>query len=145
MSEVVTDVEWTKPLPQPDGASAAYWEAAANGTLLVQECPTCGHRQLYPRALCTSCGGDPEWITASGRGTVHTFTVIRQMGMRGFREELPYVVAMVELEEGPLMMGNVTGCDPDLVRIGMPVEVYFVRAEEAIGIPLWRPAGGRTA
>jgi uncharacterized OB-fold protein len=139
MGEVVTPPEWQKPLPATDEVNAAYWAAAAEGRLLIQECAHCRHRQFYPRALCTRCGGEPEWLECSGRGTVHTFTIVRQMGMRPFRDELPYVVAMVELEEGPMLMGNVTDCDPDSVRIGMPVEAYFVRAAEDVGITMWKP------
>jgi uncharacterized protein len=139
MGEVLTPEEWRKPLPVIDEVNGAYWSAAAEGRLLIQECPHCHHRQFYPRALCTRCGGEPEWLECSGRGTVHTFTVVRQMGMRPFRDELPYVVAMIELEEGPRMMGNVTGCDPDAVRIGLPVEAYFVRAAEDVGVVMWRP------
>jgi uncharacterized OB-fold protein len=140
VGEVVTpEGEWHKPLPAVDEVNAAYWSAAAEGRLLIQECAACGHRQFYPRALCTHCGGEPAWLECSGRGTVHTFTVVRQMAMRPFRDELPYVVAMVELEEGPMMMGNVTGCDPYSVRIGLPVEAYFVRAAEDVGVPMWRP------
>ena len=132
--------------PAPDAVSAPFWEAAARGELLIQECPSCGHRQFYPRALCTACGADAEWLTRSGRGTVHTFTVIRQNRAKPFKDELPYVVAMIELDEGARMMGNVTGCDPDDVHIGMPVEVYFVEADEGVGVPFWRPrCGARTA
>jgi uncharacterized OB-fold protein len=131
--------EWTKPLPMADAVSEDFWSAAAEGRLLIQECPKCGHKQFYPRALCTSCGGDPEWLETAGTGTVHTFTVVRQFGMRPFRDELPYVVAMIELDEGPMIMGNVTDCDVEGVRIGMPVEVHFVRADESTGIPYWRP------
>jgi len=140
MSDVTTPEEWTKPLPQPDDVNRAYWSAGVNGRLVIQQCPRCSHRQFYPRALCTQCGDEPEWMDCSGRGTVHTFTIIRQMGMRPFREELPYVVAMVELEEGPLIMGTVTDCDPEAVRIGLPVEVHFVRAADDVGVPYWRPA-----
>jgi hypothetical protein len=141
VGEVVTpDGEWQRPLPATDEVNAAYWSAAAEGRLLIQECAECGHRQFYPRALCTHCGGEPRWLECTGRGTVHTFTVVRQMGMRPFRDDLPYVVAMVELEEGPMMMGNVTDCDPDSVRIGLPVEAYFLRAAEDVGVAMWRPA-----
>jgi uncharacterized protein len=142
MSHDVTTVEeWSKPLPQPDNVSAPYWQAGAEGRLLVQQCPKCGHRQFYPRALCTVCASDPEWLECTGRGTVHTFTVVRQNGARPFRDELPYPIAMVELEEGPLIMGAITDCDVDDVRIGMPVEVHFLKAADDIGIPYWRPAG----
>jgi uncharacterized OB-fold protein len=141
MSDVTTPTEeWTKPLPTPDDVNREYWQAAADGRLLIQTCPQCGQRQFYPRALCTHCGGQPEWLECTGRGTVHTRTIIRQMGMKPFRNELPYVVAMIELEEGPLVMSNVTDCDPDAVKIGMPVEVHFIRAADDIGIPMWRPA-----
>jgi uncharacterized protein len=136
--DVVAVQNWPKPLPGVDHVSERYWAAAADGTLLIQQCPACGNRQHYPRALCTRCGAEPEWLEAAGTGTVHTFTVVRQFGMRPFRDELPYVVAMVELDEGPLVMGNVTDCDVDDVHIGMPVEAYFVKAEEHVGIPMWR-------
>jgi uncharacterized protein len=140
MSDVTTPDEWTKPLPQPDDVNRPYWSAGVEGRLVIQQCPHCSHRQFYPRALCTKCGDEPEWIDCTGRGTVHTFTIIRQMGMRPFRDELPYAVAMIELEEGPLIMGTVTDCDPESVRIGLPVEVHFVRAADDVGVPYWRPA-----
>jgi uncharacterized OB-fold protein len=132
--------EWTKPLPAPDMISAEYWSALASGRLLVQRCPDCRRRQFYPRAVCTQCGGDPTWEEVSGRGTVYTFTVIRQNGVPSFRDETPYVVAMIELEEGPRLMGNVTGCSVEEVRVGMAVRAYAVEAESGIAIPLWEPA-----
>jgi len=137
---VNVDPDWAKPFPQPDNVSREYWAAAARGELLIQECGACGTRQFYPRAICTSCGDTPGWLTTSGRGVVHTFTVIRQFGMPPFRDELPYVVAMVELPEGPMIMGNVSGCPVDEVHIGMPVEVHFTKVNDEIGIPHWRPA-----
>jgi len=138
--EVQTGEEWSKPLPKPDFVNAEYWQAAADGRLLIQECPSCGHRQWYPRALCTACAADTEWLECSGRGTVHTFTVIRQFGMKPFRDALPYVIAMIDLEEGPRIMGDIPECDVDAVTIGMPVEVFFTKAADDIGIPRWRPA-----
>lgn len=130
-----------RPLPDADHVSAVYWEAAASGTLLYQQCPSCEHRQFYPRAMCTSCGGDTEWAQASGRGTIHTYTVIRQNWAMPFRELQPYVVAMIELEEGPRMMTNVTDVEIDDVHIGMPVECYVVEVEDRLGLPFWRPVG----
>ena len=138
--EVRRTESWAKPLPEPGPVSGPFWAAAAEGRILIQRCPACGHRQFYPRGLCTSCGSDPDWEEASGRGTVHTFTVIRQQGARSFRDETPYVVAMIELDEGPRMMGNVTGCPIDAVAIGMPVRAYVILAEPGIGITMWEPA-----
>jgi len=137
--EVVRDREWKKPMPKPDAVSAPWWAAAAEGRLLYQECPACGHRQFYPRPVCTACGADPEWAEASGRGVVHTFTVVRQYGQPPFKDELPYVVAMIELEEGVRMLSNVTDCDAESVHVGMPVEAYAVAAADEVAVPFWRP------
>lgn len=130
---------WTKPLPAQEPLSREFWAAADEGRLLIQQCPACGHRQFYPRALCTACGADPVWLEASGRGTVHTFTVIRQQGMPAFTDDVPYVVAMIELDEGPRMMGNVTGCPVDDVTVGMRVRAYAVEAEDGVAVPMWEP------
>ena len=132
---------WDRPIPRPDGVNAEYWRAAADGRLLIQRCPACDHRQFYPRAICTSCGATPEWEQASGRGVVHTYTVIRQNHAAPFKDLLPYVVAMIELEEGPLLMGNVVDCDVDDVRIGAPVEVTMRQAAPDVGVPFWRLPG----
>jgi uncharacterized OB-fold protein len=138
--EVRRGQRWERPVPAGGGPASHYWKEAAEGRLVVQRCPSCGNRQFYPRALCTACGGEPEWEEVSGRGTVYTFTVIRQQGAPPFRDELPYVVAMIRLDEGPLMMGNLTDCPADDVTIGMPVEAYVVEADEGVGVPFWRPA-----
>jgi hypothetical protein len=89
--------------------------------------------------MCTACAAEPVWVEASGRGTVHTFTVIRQNRGEPFRSQLPYVVAMVDLDEGVRMMANVTDCAPDDVRVGMAVEAYTVKVEDGLGIPFFRP------
>jgi len=128
-----------RPLPDADNVSQPYWAAAAEGRLLFQQCPVCGNRQFYPRAMCTVCAATPEWREASGRGTVHTFTVIRQNWAEPFRGLQPYVVAMVELDEGPRMMTNLTDCNPEDVTIGMPVEAYAVKVDDGLGLPFWRP------
>jgi uncharacterized OB-fold protein len=128
-----------RPLPLADNVSAPFWAAAAGGKVLYQECPACGHRQFYPRMMCTECAAEPEWREASGRGTVHTFTVIRQNWANPFKELLPYVVAMVELDEGVKMMTNITDCDADDVHIGMVVEAYTVKVEDELGVVFWRP------
>jgi uncharacterized protein len=137
--EVVDERDtWVKPIPEVDPLSEVYFKAAAEGTLLIQRCPACSHRQHYPRLVCTRCGNSPDWEAASGRGQIYTFTVIRQAGMPGFRDEVPYVIALVDLEEGPRLMGNLPGCDPDDVRIGMPVEAFQVRITDDIAMVQWR-------
>jgi uncharacterized protein len=131
--------EWTRPLPSPDTVSGKYWSALAAGQLLIQHCPECGQYQFYPRALCVHCGGEPVWREVSGRGTIYTFTVIRQNGIPAFQKDIPYVVAMIQLEEGVRLMGNVTGCPVDEIRVGMEVRPYVVGAEPGIAIPQWEP------
>lgn len=129
-----------RPLPAPDNTSTEYWAAAARGDLVIQRCDACGEAQFYPRPMCIRCAGDVSWEVASGEGTVHTFTVIRQNLADPFRGLGAYVVAMVELAEGPRMMTNVTHVDPADVRVGLPVVAYAIGVREDLAIPFWRPA-----
>ena len=80
-----------------------------------------------------------EWIQASGRGTVASFTIVRRPVSEAYADEVPYVVALIQLEEGPTLMSNVIGCDPESVAIGMPVEVTFEDWSDAITVPKFRP------
>ena len=128
-----------KPVPRPDEESRWFWEACARHELYLQRCRNCGTLRFYPRALCPKClSAATDYLRASGRGTVYTFTVTYQNQAPGFREELPYVLAWVELDEGPRLLTNVIGCAPDEVRIGMPVEVEFEDVGEAIALPKFR-------
>jgi uncharacterized OB-fold protein len=137
--EVRRITEWKKPLPDPDAIEAPFYAAAARGELLYQRCSACGHAQFYPRGLCTDCGATPDWATASGRGRVYTFTIIRQTHSEGFKDEIPYAVAMIELPEGVKMMGNLTDCPLDEIQVGMAVEAYAVEVAEGMALPYWRP------
>ena len=130
------------PLPSLDAAvDRVFWEAAAEGRLLVQECPDCGERQFFPRSWCHYCGADGvEWIESAGTGHVHTHTVIRrETELPEFADEVPYVVAYVELDEGVRLCTNVVGCDPGDVEHGMPVEVSFAPVDESVALPRFRP------
>jgi len=132
---------YRKPLPRIDEESRGYWEALARHELFLQRCRDCGTNRLPPRAVCPAClSSAVEWVRASGRATVYTFTVTYQNQAPGFREDLPYVLAVVELAEGPRIMTNVVGCSPDAVRIGMPVEVVFDDVAPGITLPKFRPA-----
>jgi uncharacterized OB-fold protein len=131
-----------RPAPHPDPDSAPYWQAAHDGRLLVQRCDNCRTRQLYPRDRCISCRGPVTWEEASGRGTVYSFTIIRQNYVRPFRDQIPYVVALVDLEEGPRVMTNIVECDPESVEIGMAVQATFEVVSEEAGIALFAPRTG---
>ncbi len=131
---------YRKPLPRIDEESRGYWEALARHELYVQRCRGCGTTRFYPRAVCPAClSSDTEWLRASGRGSVYTFTITRQNQAPGFRDELPYVLAVVELTEGVRLMTNVVGCPPEEVRIGMPVEVVFEDVAPEVTLPKFRP------
>jgi uncharacterized protein len=129
-------------LPRPDHASRHYWQQAADGQLVVQRCVECGQYQFYPRALCASCAGDTEWVDASGRGTLYTYTVIRQNRSEAFAALSPYAVGIVELDEGVRMMSNIVDCDVDDLRVGMALEVLLLKASDDVGLPFWRPVAG---
>jgi uncharacterized OB-fold protein len=130
-----------RPAPVPEPEAAEYWAAARDGRLLVQRCGTCGHTQLYARDRCLACRGPVSWEEASGKGTIYTFTVIRQNYARPFKAWMPYVVALVDLAEGPRLMTNVVGVDPDDVRVGMAVRAKFETVSDDAGIVLFEPDG----
>lgn len=130
-----------RPAPVPEPEATAYWAGARDGKLLVQKCDDCGSTQLYPRAFCLACHGPVSWIEATGRGTVYSFTVIRQNHSRPFRDWMPYVVALVDLEEGPRVMTNVVGVDPEDMTVGMPVRARFEVVSDDAGIALFEPEG----
>ena len=132
--------------PQIDWESRAYWEGAGRGELVLQRCRACQVVQHRPRGLCVSClSDDIEHFVASGRGEVYTYSIVHQNQMPNFRNALPYVVAYVQLEEGPQLLTNIVGCEPGSVSIGMPVRVDFVPTEDAqsgdaLGVPRFVPA-----
>jgi uncharacterized OB-fold protein len=132
--------QWLTPHPTPEDAE--FWEGAHRGELRIQRCHSCGKHQHYARMLCTHCGSlQLEWVTASGRGTVYSFTVIRQNGVPPFNELVPFVVALVDLEEeGARMMATMPHCAPEDARIGMPVEATFRPAGDQYGLVDFRPA-----
>lgn len=136
----MADTKYKKPLPRVDEESRGWWEALARHELYVQRCRDCGTLRLPPRALCTKClSSAVEWKRATGRGTVYSFTVTHQNQAPGFRESLPYVLAIVELAEGPRIMTNVVECPVDQVRIGMPVEVVYDDVTPEITLAKFRP------
>lgn len=138
----MSDKSYKKPLPRIDEESRGFWEALQRHELYVQRCRGCSTTRFYPRAVCTVCmSSDVEWVRCSGRGTVYSFTVTHQNQAPGFREELPYVLAIVELDEGPRVMTNVAGCAPDAVKVGMAVEVVFDDVTGEVTLAKFRPVG----
>jgi uncharacterized protein len=116
-----------------------FWVAAAEGRLVLPRCIACGGYVWYPRGHCPACHAGIEWVEASGRGRIYTHTTVRR-GMGPWREAAPYVLAVVELAEGPRVMSNVVGCEPDEVHIDQEVEVVFERAPSGGAVHRFRPA-----
>ena len=131
--------------PAIDWESRAYWEGAGRGELVLQRCRDCGVVQHRPRGLCATClSDDIEHFVASGRGSVYTYSVVRQNQMPAFAKAVPYVVSYVQLEEGPQLLTNIVDCDPDDIAIGMAVKVDFVptpsKNGDVLGVPRFVPA-----
>lgn len=128
-----------RPVPDVTPESRAYWAAAAEGRLLLSECDDCGLVYHYPRALCPDCFSENvDWREATGTGEVYSYSTARTMS--GWPDDdLPLVVAYVELDEGPRVMTNVTA-DPETVEVGTRVAVRYVDTEEEdVAIPVFRP------
>jgi uncharacterized OB-fold protein len=134
--------EYRRPLPQPDRETSFYWDAARRHELCILQCSGCGRYVHYPRPDCPSCQGNelrPRKV--SGRGTIHSFTITHYVSAPGFEDAVPFVVALVELDEqrGLRLVANIRSCAPTKVRIGMSVEVVFEDATPTVTLPQFRP------
>jgi len=116
-------------LPTPDDDTRPFWDGAAQGRLLIKRCAYCWSH-------------DVSWEQARGTGTVYTYSVVHKNDLPPFNERVPYVAAIVELDEGPRMMTNVVDCDTEAVAVGMPVEVAFRALDDELTIPVFRPRSG---
>lgn len=134
------DVQTGKFLPRPTPESAPFWEGCREHRLMLQRCMSCGTYQFYPRIICAHCMSDQiEWQVASGRGTVETYTIVTRAISEAYSDDVPYVIALITLAEGPRMMSNVIECDVERVTCGLPVEVVFERWSAEITMPKFRP------
>ncbi len=125
-----------KPLPRVTELTRPYWDAAQAGKFVLQRCRACRKAIYYPRPWCPHCWGvELEWFEASGRGRVITYSIVHQAPSKPFAADAPYVLAVVRLEEGPQMMGNVMGIDPKLMRVDMPVRVIFEERGGGFRVP----------
>jgi uncharacterized protein len=140
MSEVVENPAMPVPVPSINTDTKAFWSATTEGKLLIGRCNACGEAIWYPRPICPFCHSmDTKMEQVSGRGTVYTFTIVRRGGGQ-YAAVAPYVLAYVELEEGPRMMTNIVDCDPGEVEIGKSVEVVFHKTEGEAALPRFRLA-----
>jgi uncharacterized protein len=126
-------------LPILNPEAEPFWEACAQGRLSIQRCLDCGEPFFFPRAFCPRCSSDRlEWFDCSGRATLYTFTVVRRQAIAGL--PAPYLLALVDLEEGPRMMTHVVEADPARLEPGAPLRVTFRGEIGGRPLPLFRPA-----
>ena len=126
-----------KPGPRPTPTEQPFYDACAAGKLLLQRCQSCGHVRFYPRTHCDACQSDQlVWENASGAGTIASYTVVRRGVSADF--EAPYVIALIDLAEGPRMMSQVVGTGPDALAVGLSVRVDFAAWSEDITLPVFR-------
>lgn len=127
-------------MPYPSPLTEPFWAACRRHELMVQRCEACGALAFYPRSTCPACGATTlTWQQVSGRGSLYTFTVARRATHRRLVERVPYVIAVVELDEGPHLTSTVVDADVDDLRIGVRLAVDFEDHEE-ISIPVFRLA-----
>jgi uncharacterized protein len=130
----------TPPLPRPTSLTQPFWNACRDHRLTVQRCESCGTYVFIPQAFCPTClGTDLTWVESSGHGSIVTFTVVWRAQTPAF--EVPYVVAVVRLDEGYEMMTNIVDVEPDDVTIGAPVEVRYVDVTPDVTLPCFAPVG----
>lgn len=128
------------PVPHPSPESAPFWEACRNGELRLQRCQSCGRYWFPPGVFCPECWSpDWSWERTRGAGTIHSFVVFRRAYHPHPAFQPPYVVAVVELAEGPHLVTRLTEIDPEDVRVGQAVEAVFVPAGDGWSLPLFRP------
>jgi uncharacterized protein len=126
-----------RPFPVPDRDTAAFWEGARQGELRIQRCTACGLQIFYPRSVCPHCMADSlEWVVATGRGTVYSFTEVHRTSDE-FRADLPFIVGLIELVEGVRMMARLEVEKP---VVGMGVQVVFHRVSDELSLPHFKEA-----
>ena len=128
-----------RPLPVPTPDSETFWQGCAEGQLRMQRCGDCSELNWFPRGLCANCSSARlNWMAVSGRGTVYSFSVVSRPPGDGFSD--PYLLALVDLDEGVRMMTHLVEVAPEVVQIGMSVEVRFEHCGNDIALPTFAPA-----
>lgn len=128
-----------KPLPAPDADSAELWRGLREGVLLLQHCADCGHVQYYQQAICRQCGGEHlAHRPASGRGKVHSFSVVHRAPGPAFKADVPYAVLLIDLEEGPRMISTYAGGKPEEVTFDMDVVLVCEKISDDVTLPRFR-------
>lgn len=134
--------EYARPLPIPDPVTRPFWESLRAHAIRLQRCGACGRFVYYPRPLCPGClSSDLVWTPVSGRGAVHAFTIPHRHPNPAFNQAVPYVVALVELDEGARILSNLVEVapTPEAVRVELPVEIVYDDVTAEVTLPRFRP------
>ncbi len=133
-------MDLSKPLPTPTPTSAPFWDGLNDGVVRLQRCNACGGWIFYPRSRCSHClSDDIEWHEVSGAATLHTFTIARQPTAPQFADEVPQILAVVELEEGVRMTSTLVRVTEKAIEIGMQLEPYFDRVADGVTLLRFAP------
>jgi uncharacterized protein len=128
-------------LPTIEDDSRPFWDAAHEERFLIRHCQACGEYSHYPRTFCPTCWSeDVEWFEASGRGTLYTWSTVFMNDLPPFNERLPYIAAVVDLDEGPRVMTNMVDCDGASLSIGMKVRAVYRPISDDVTVPVFIPA-----
>lgn len=123
---------------QQDSDSRPYWDGLKQGELRIQRCMTCSQAFFYPRAICPHCHADEvEWFVASGKGTIYSYTIVHQ-AYGPFAADAPFVIAIIELEEGARMLSRLLDAPRERLTIGAPVRVTFEALDDELTLPYLR-------
>jgi hypothetical protein len=133
--------EYTKPIPVPSKETKPFWDAARERRLVMPACTSCGTFRFPVSRFCRACGKPGyEWRTVAGTGRLYSYVTYHRAYHPGFVDELPYVVGLVELDEGPRIISNIVGIAPDAVRCDMKVSVQFDSITPEVALPKFAPA-----
>lgn len=129
-----------KILPQPNADTRPFWDFCSRHELRFQKCAACGHLRWPASFICPMCyDKSSEWVQSEGKGTVYSYVVYRQAFHPAFAEDIPYVTAVIALEEGPHFLSGIVGCAPEAVHCGMPVELTWEDVGEGFSLPKFKP------
>ena len=132
-----------RPAPPATALTQPFWAGGLSGELRLQQCSNCGHIRYPISTICPVCwSADCDWTPLSGRGTVQSHIVFERAYHEAWADQVPYVVALIELDEGPLLVSNVVGVAPSAVRVGQPVTVTFARRSATAALPQFTPVDG---
>ena len=134
-------MDYDKLVPSPTPETQPYWDGLREHRLRLQTCADCGKVRHYPRPMCDACWSmNTRWIDASGRGSVHSWTITHYAFHPGFKGDLPYILLTVDLPEGVRMNAQARGIEPSALRVGLPVKVAFDPVKPDLTLPVFEAA-----